>query len=167
MNFTGTMNNEDLLDKIVKLMQADDSTDAPADAVRWSKNLFRSRAVEPKKSLFKQVLAVLQVDLSPDRPAFGERSASASAARQMLFTAGDHQIDLRIAKADRGFKVTGQILGEGFAGAEIRLFNGNKNFTAKSGDLGEFSFEKIAKGKYTLSLIVKDSEIVVENIEIS
>lgn len=161
------MNNEDLLDKIVKLMQADDSTDAPADAVRWSKNLFRARAIEPKKSLFRQVLAVLQMDLSPDRAAFGERSASASAARQMLFTAGDNQIDLRINKANKGFKVTGQILGEGFAGAQVTFFNENKKITAKSGDLGEFSFEKISKGKYTLSLIVKDKEIVVENIEIS
>jgi hypothetical protein len=161
------MNNEDLLEKIVKLMQADDSTDAPADAVRWSKNLFRARAVEPKKSLFRQVLAVLQMDLSPDRAAFGERSASASQTRQMLFTAGDHQIDLRITKVNKGFKVTGQILGDGFAGAQIKFFNENKNFPAKSSDLGEFSFEKISKGKYTLSLIVKDKEIVVENIELS
>ena len=165
MNITGTMNNEDLLDKIVKLMQADDSADAPADAVRWSKNIFRARAVEPKRSLAKRVLAVLQMDLTPDRAVFGERSASASEVRQMLFAAGDNQIDLRIAKAGRGLKVTGQILGEGFAGAEIRLFNENKNFTTESTDLGEFSFEKISKEKYTLSLTLKDKEIVIENIK--
>ena len=166
MNFTGRMNNEDLLDKIVKLMQADDSMDAPQDAVQWSKNLFRARAVEPKKSLFRQVLAVLQMDLSPDRAAFGERSASPAAARQMLFSAGENQIDLRISKTNKTFRVTGQILGGGFAGAKIKLFNENKNFAAKSNDLGEFSFEKISKGQYTLSLIVKYKEIVIENIEI-
>jgi hypothetical protein len=162
----GKMNNEDLLNKIVNLMQADDSADAPEDAVRWSKNLFRARVAEPKKSLVQKVLAVLQMDLSPDRAAFGERSGALSAVRQMLFTAGDNQIDLRIAKENKGFKVTGQILGAHFAGAELKLFNESKNFTAKSNELGEFSFEKISKGQYTLSLILKDKEIVIENIEI-
>ncbi len=166
MNFTGTMNNEDLLNKIVRLMQTDNSADAPADAVQWSKNLFRARAAEPKKSLVQRVFAVLQMDLAPDKAVFGERSASASQVRQMLFAAGDHQIDLRIAKANKGFKVSGQILGENFAGAEVKLFNKNKTFTVKSNELSEFSFDKIAKDKYTLSLIFKGKEIVIENIEI-
>lgn len=148
-------------------MQTDDSTDAPADAVQWSKNLFRTRAADRPKSLVRKVLAVLQMDLAPDKAVFGERSASAaSRARQMLFGAGDNQIDLRIARVTKGFKVTGQILGEGFAGAEVNLFNESKNFTVKSGELGEFSFEKISKGTYTLSLIFKDKEIVIENIKI-
>lgn len=166
MNFTGTMNNEDLINKIVRLMQTDNSADAPADSVNWSKNLFRARAAEPKKSLVRKILAVLQVDLSPDKAVFGERSASVSQIRQLLFGAGEYQIDLRINKVNKGFKVRGQVLGKDFAGAEIKLFNESKNFTVKSNELGEFSFEKIAKGKYTLSLIFKDQEIFIENIEI-
>jgi hypothetical protein len=161
-----TMNNEDLLNKITNLMQTDDSADAPADAIQWSKNLFRARAVQPKESFVQKVLAVLQLDLSPNKAVFGERSASGSQARQMLFAAGDNQIDLRISTVNKGFKVAGQILGEGFAGAEVKIFNENKNFTAKSNDLGEFTFEKISKGKYTLSIIFKDKEMVLENIEI-
>jgi len=166
MNFAGKMNNEDLLKKIANLMQTDDSADAPEDAIRWSKNLFRARAARPEKSLVQKVLAVLQMDLSPNKAVFGERSASVSQARQMLFTAGDNQIDLRISPVNKGFKVSGQILGEDFAGADVKIFNANKIFTAKSNDLGEFAFEKISKGKYTLSLIFKDKEIVVENIKI-
>ena len=166
MKLTGTMNNEELINKITRLMQADDSADAPAGAVKWSKNLFRTRAVEPKKSLVERVLAVLQVDLAPNRAVFGERSASAEQARQMLFGAGAHQIDLRIAQINKGFKVTGQILGEGFAGAEAKLFDDEKIFTVKSNELSEFVFEKISKGKYTLSLIFKDKEIIIENIKI-
>ena len=160
------MNNEDLLNKITNLMQTDDSADAPADAIQWSKNLFRARAVQPKESFVQKVLAVLQMDLSPNKAVFGERSASVSQARQMLFTAGDNQIDLRISPVNKGFKVAGQILGEGFAGTEVKIFNENKKFTAKSNDLGEFAFEKISKGTYTLSIIFKDKEIVLENIEI-
>jgi hypothetical protein len=166
MKLTGTMNDEDLLNKIVQLMQADDSADAPADAVKWTKNLFRARAVEPKKSLVERVLGVLQVDLAPNKAVFGERSASAQQTRQMLFSAGDNQIDLRIAKVNKGFKVNGQILGEDLAGAEVKLFDAKKAFTVKSNELSEFSFEKISKGTYTLSLIFKDKEIIIENIKI-
>ncbi len=166
MNFAGKMNNEDFLNKIIHLMETDNSADAPADSIKWTKNLFLSRAAAPKKSLVQKVLAVLQMDLSPDKAAFGERSASASQIRQMLFGAGDYQIDLRIAKANKGFTVTGQILGEDSAGAEIKLFNDGKNFTAKTNELSEFKFENISKDKYTLSLTFKDKEIVIENIEI-
>jgi hypothetical protein len=168
MILTGKMNNEDLLNKIARLMESDDSADAPADAVLWSKNLFRSsrRAAEQNSSFAQKILAVLQMDLAPNRAAFGERSATGAAARQMLFTAGEYRIDLRFIKAAKGFKVSGQILGDDFAGAEIRLFNDRKNFTGKSNDLGEFSFDKILKDKYTLSLIFKSKEILIESIEI-
>jgi hypothetical protein len=166
MDFTGKMSNEDLIDKIVRLMQSDDSADAPADALRWSKNLFRSRLAEPKKSLVERVLGVLQLDLSPNKAIFGERSASAADVRQMLFSAGDHRIDLRIAKINKGFRVSGQVLGEGFDGAEAKIFNDKKTFSAKSNELSEFVFEKIAKDKYTLSLISKGKEILIENIKI-
>lgn len=167
MNFAGTMKNEDLLNKIVRLMQTDNSADAPREAVQWSKNIFRTRAVEPKRSLVQRVLARLQMDLSPERAVFGERSASASAVRQMLFAAGENQIDLRVAKANKGFKLNGQILGEGFAGAECRLFSDAKSYAAKLNELSEFRLENIAKGKYTLTIISDDQEIIVENINFS
>jgi hypothetical protein len=166
MKFTGKMNNEDLLNKIVNLMQTDDAEDAPADAIQWSKNLFRSRAAARPKSLVERVLGVLQMDLSPDQAVFGERSAALSPARQMLFGAGDNSIDLRITKTNKGFTVAGQVLGEGFADAEVRFFNESKNFKTKSNELSEFRFENISKDSYTLSLIFRDKEILVENIKI-
>lgn len=170
MNFTEIMNNknEDLINKIVNLMQADNSADAPADSIEWSKNLFRTRRVnEPKKSLVQKVIAVLQMDLSPGRAAFGERSASDSAVRQLLFEAGDNSLDLRITKINKGFKIAGQILGEGFNEAEVKIFNENKEFTAQSNELSEFKFENISKGKYNLSLTSKEKEIIIDSIEIS
>jgi len=161
------MSNEDLIKKIVHLMETDDSADAPADAVRWSKNLFRARAAEPKRSLVERVLGVLQLDLAPNKAVFGERSSSASETRQLLFAAGEYRIDLRVAGAGRGFKVSGQVLGAGFDGAEVKFFGAERSFTAKSNELSEFLFEKIAKGIYTLSLTTKEKEIVIENIDFS
>src|SRR5262245_53891662 len=111
MNFTKKMDNEDLINKIARLMQTDDSSDAPAEAVLWSKNLFRTRFAEPKTSVVERILAVLQFDLTPDKAIFGERSTGASDVRQMLFDAGAQKIDLRISKVNKGFKIKGQVIG--------------------------------------------------------
>ncbi len=73
------------------------------DSVKWAKNIFRTRAAEPKRSFAQKVLGVLQMDLSPDKPAYGERSASAGQVRQMLFGAGENSIDLRITKNRKRF----------------------------------------------------------------
>ncbi len=154
--------NENLINKIVSLMETDSSVDAPADSMKWAKNIFRTRAVEPKTSLMQKVLAVLQMDLLPNKAAFGERSASGATARQMLFSAGETAIDLRIADTEKGFNLRGQILGEGFANCAVKL----GEFETKSNDLSEFSFTEIQGGKYDLTLRKDETEIVIESLEI-
>jgi hypothetical protein len=158
------MNNEtdEIIERIVRLMQTDDAQDAPADSVKWAKNLFRARRAEPKKSLAQKVFAVLRVDLSGATPAFGERSASAANARQMLFQAGENAVDLRIAESENGFDLTGQILGAGFASCAVRL----GDFETVANDLSEFKFSGIAAGTYRLALQTAEKEIVVEQLSL-
>jgi hypothetical protein len=160
--------NDELLKKIVYLMQTDDSADAPADSVKWAKNLFRSRVavVEPKKSLVQKVLAVLQMDLSGGgQPAFGERSASAltSPARQMFFQAGENGIDLRISQTVSGLSVQGQILGEGFANCAAKL----GGFAAETSELSEFNFTEVPAGRYDLIFQTVEKEIIIEGLELN
>jgi hypothetical protein len=150
------------IDRIIRLMRRDESYDAPPDAVRWSKNIFLGKAVEPKKSFVERVTAVLQINLSPNRAAFGERSASTSQARQMLFQAGDTSIDLRIKKDKKGTSVLGQILGEGFANCMVKL----GEFETATNEISEFNFADIPGGKYALRLQSLEKEIVVEDIEV-
>ena len=154
--------NDQNIEQIVRLMQADKSFDAPTDAIQWSKNIFRARVAEPKKSIVEKVLAVLQMDLSPNRAAFGERSASATQARQMLFQAGETGIDLRIKQTEQGFNVQGQILGEDFANCTIKL----GEFATTANELSEFKFTNVPVGKYDLILRNETSEIVVKEIGI-
>lgn len=155
--------SERQIEKIINLMQTDDSADAPKDAIRWAKNLFAARAITaPRKSIVQKVLAVLQMDLSPGQAAFGERSASASKARQMLFRAGDNALDIRISPSKKGFNLRGQILGEGFAGATVRI----GAFEAAANQIGEFEFAEIAGGKYDLIARIGEKEIVVQDLEI-
>ena len=154
--------SERQINQIVNLMQSDDSADAPQDAVRWAKNIFLTRAAAPQKSFVQKVLAVLQIDLSPNKAAFGERSASASKARQMLFQAGDNALDIRLTKTDNGFNLHGQILGEGFANAVVKI----GEFETYADETSEFKFANVPGGKYTLTFEYGEMEIVIEDLEI-
>ena len=157
-------NNSDteVINRIIHLMQADDSTDAPPDAVKWSKNIFRNRVTAPKKSLLQRVSAVLQMDLSPNKAAFGERSASASQVRQMLFQAGETSIDLRIKQQENVFSVHGQILGEDFANAAIKL----GDFETTANEVSEFKLANIPNGTYNFSVQGSEKEIVFPGLEL-
>jgi hypothetical protein len=164
MLLTMSINNSEkqIIDEIISLMQRDDSVDAPQDAIKWSKNIFRTRAVAPKLSLVQKVLAVLQMDLSPNKAAFGERSAGAGQERQVLFAADENSIDLRIKEGEKGFIVRGQILGEGFAGASVKF----GDFETVASEMGEFSFTDIQGGEYDMTLKTGETEITIEKLEI-
>ena len=154
--------SERQINQIINLMQTDDSADAPKDAVRWAKNIFLTRAAAPQKSFVQKVLAVLQMDLSPNKAAFGERSASASQARQLLFQAGENALDIRLTKTENGFNLHGQILGEGFANAVVKI----GEFETNANETSEFKFANVPVGKHTLSFKSGEKEIIVEDFEI-
>lgn len=156
--------NEDFLSKIVYLMRSDKSEDAPQDSIKWAKNIFRSRVTEPKKSFAQKFLAVLQMDLSPNKAAFGERSASQAQARQMLFSAGENAVDLRITATEKGLlNVQGQILGESFADCIVKL----GEFETRANELSEFNFTDIPNGNYDLIFETGEMEIVIQDLELS
>lgn len=154
-------NSDQTINEIIRLMRTDESIDAPTNAIQRSKNIFRTRVVEPKKSIVKKVLAVLQMDLSPNRAAFGERSASASQARQMFFQAGENALDIRIIKTERNFNLRGQILGEGFTSGTAKI----GEIETQINELGEFKLE-IPGGIYNLTAQSGEKEIVIEGLEV-
>ncbi|MCY7344800.1 MAG: hypothetical protein LH614_01160 [Pyrinomonadaceae bacterium] len=153
---------EQEINRIIYLMETDKSFDAPKDALQWSKNIFLTRAAAPKKSFVKQILAVLQMDLSPNRAAFGERSATGALARQMLFQTGENSLDLRIKSDENGFSLRGQILGEGFANCVVKL----GDFETTANELSEFKLANIPGGNYNLSVHSGEKEIVVQNLDL-
>jgi len=161
------MNTENIkIEHIIQRMLADKSADAPVDAIKYAKNLYRTRAVEPKASIIQRVLAVMQVDLAPNRAAFGERSASASQARQMLFDAGENAVDLRVTAVTDGFDIRGQILGEGFENGEIEIVNSEISVKVKIDKTSAFKVPGLPAGKYSLTVRGKNAEIVLEQLEL-
>jgi hypothetical protein len=159
------MNDDNMINKIVYLMETDNSADAPADSVKWVKNIFKTRAAQPQRSFVQRLIGVLQMDLAPNKAIYGERSESA-AARQMLFAAGENSVDLRIAGDGANFKVTGQILGDGFGGGRITIQSNENSLETRAGELSEFRFEKVVKGTYRLTATSTFKEIIIDEIEV-
>lgn len=152
------------IETIISLLQTDDSVDAPNDAIRWAKNLFATRTVESKSGLVRRVLAKLVSDLLPNTAVFGQRSAGGTQARQLLFEAEDNAIDLRIESRKGGMEIRGQIIGDGFEGATVRLVADDNEFETGADDMCLFNLTGVPSGSYTLIIGTPSAEIHAENI---
>ncbi len=158
-------NSENMrIEHIIRRMLTDRSVDAPADAIKYAKNLYRTRAAEPKASIVSRVLAVMRVDLAPNRAAFGERSATGGQARQMLFDAGENAVDLRVTAVKNGFDIQGQILGDGFEKGEIEIANEQNSIKAAIDEMSRFSISGLPGGEYSLTIKVDNTEIFIEQV---
>jgi hypothetical protein len=153
------------IDKLLNRMRTDDSVDAPMDSVKWVKNLFRTR-IPAERSLIEKIRAVLQIDIGPAQPVFGERSSAAGLGRQVLFTAGETSIDIRIAAGKRDVSIRGQLVGEGLTGASVRLLSNEGNYESTADREGEFTFERVAPGVDELQIQTSTKLIVIERIEL-
>lgn len=160
------MNNpeEKMLEHILQRMQTDHSVDAPADVIKYAKNLYRTRATEPNRSVIQRVLAVMTIDLAPNRAAFGERSAGSGQARQVLFESGENAVDLRVSNVENRFDIRGQILGDGFANGEIEIAGKKNSFTARLDELSTFRLAAIPEGEYNISIRGENSELFIESL---
>lgn len=158
------MSQDRKIEEIIRLMQRDDSVDAPQDAVKWAKNLCLGRDRRP--SLVRRIVAVLQADLLPNRVLAGERSASTSQSRQMFFTAGDYAVDLRIAGGRKSVGVKGQILGTGLENASVSLMGAEGSFETRADGTAMFDFNNVPAGDYVLTAKHNDVEIVIERVKL-
>ncbi|HWW77137.1 MAG TPA: hypothetical protein VNZ44_17170, partial [Pyrinomonadaceae bacterium] len=101
------------LGRLTALMRADASEDAPAEALAGVLRMFRAHAATAtaEPGLLRRLVAALTFDSTHLQPAFGVRSGQPAPARQLLFSAGDYDVDLRLAPGTEGWTVSGQVLG--------------------------------------------------------
>src|SRR5262245_60331883 len=96
------------ISQLVARMKQDESVDAPRDLLACAVNIFRGPSAG-KTTFGQHVVAALSFDSFSRGPAFGLRSGPA-AARQLVFNAAKHDIDLRIKEEDRGqWVISGQV----------------------------------------------------------
>lgn len=148
------------LQQLISLMRTDTSQDAPQAVIARAVQLFPSRAVEAGPSLAQRLVAVLRFETTPLTPALGLRSQGA-AERQVIYSAGDYDVDLRILPAPSGWTLSGQVLGSDEAGEATLTGEGTQLHTPVGKD-AFFSFPAVPDGNYTLALALSGVEIVVE-----
>ena len=151
------------LERLTSLMRADVSEDAPRGVLMNAVGLFRARRAERSPGLLRRVVAALTFDSSTLTPAFGVRSGQAAPARQLLFSAGDFDVDLRLASGGEGWTVSGQVLGP-CGGGEVEVAAGPRRERAVLNDLCEFTLPPVPEGVYTLRLRVGGVEVEIPEL---
>lgn len=152
---------------VIDLMRTDKAEDAPRGAVAYAVGLFRSRTADAqeKPSLVRRVMAALSFDSFQAAPAFGLRSGQAATARQLLYSAGEHDLDLRLSQSGERWTISGQVLGE-CEGGEARLEGGEQAVSAELNEQCEFTLPAVGAGGYTLRLRLADREIEIPEIKL-
>jgi hypothetical protein len=154
------------LQNLLQVMREDQSMDAPRDVLFDAMNLFARRSAEQKPSLVERIMAALSFDSFARDPAFGLRSGQA-AARQLIYSAGDSDLDLRIeAREQDRWAIAGQLLGRECDGGEVILRGEDQSVSAVLNDQCEFALPSIPAGNYALIVTLADIEIEVPQIEI-
>jgi anti-sigma factor RsiW len=157
------------LGRLAALMRADTSEDAPPELLAGVVRMFRAhRPAAAEPGLLRRLVAALTFDSTRLQPAFGVRSGQPAPARQLLFSAGDFDVDLRLAQGVEGWTVSGQVLGP-CGGGEVEAIadDGSTAARARLNDLCEFTLlPPVAGGTYTLRLRLDGTEIEIPELSL-
>lgn len=152
------------LENLLAVMKDDTSVNAPRDVLAYAMNMFARR--EQKPSLVQRIVAALTFDSFDRAPAFGVRSG-ATTSRQMIYTAGENDIDLRVNEDENHrWIVAGQILGESCAGGEITLHGPQVSESAYLNEQCAFTLQPVPAGNYELVLRLANVEVEVPRLKI-
>jgi anti-sigma factor RsiW len=153
------------MEQTLNLMRTDAAEDAPRDVLFSVVNMFASRAAAKEPSLVRRVLAALSFDSAQLTPAYGVRSGQA-VGRQMLFSAGDNDLDLRLQPSGEAWVVSGQVLGECTPGGRVELAGTDTKTAAELNELCEFTLPAVPSGSYTLRLRLSDVEVEIPELQL-
>jgi anti-sigma factor RsiW len=151
------------LERVIGLMHADDSEDPPPFVIAQARRLFRSR-VAPDPPARRRILALPRFDSKRLPLALGMRSTG-PADRQMLFSAADYDLDLRVRPAGSLWVIAGQVLGTE-QGGQVELRGPIGTTQALLNELSEFVLPPVQAGGYELTVRLSELEIEISGLEI-
>lgn len=155
----------DRLGQVLQLMRTDSSTDAPRDVLAYAVNIFRP-VESSQPSILRRIVAALSFDSSSNlAPAFGVR-AGQSSSRQLLYSAEENDIDIRITPEGESWIVAGQVLGEDCVGGRIELEGEDELAAADLNDQCEFLLPPVPAGIYAVRLRLGSAEVEIPQLEL-
>jgi len=169
--------NYRLMQNLLALTAGDDSFAFPEDTIQWTVNQFK--AASAMAPWGRQFLAQLIFDsFSPARQAAVRSSPARSLlSRQMLFRAGDYDIDVRLEAAERDpfLQWIGQILNkqneqDGAGGLDVHLVRLPEpagpmiDLQTATDSRGMFRLTDVPAGEYDLEIRVPEGEVRIRRI---
>lgn len=148
------------LEHLIDLMQTDDSEDAPTHVINRAGRLLRTqRAPSGGFSLRRRVLATLQFDSAQQSLALGLRAGRAK-SRELLYKAGDTDLEVRVEQVANGWQIDGQVLGA-CSGGEVEAQSPAGSSVTRLNEMCEFKLPPLDNGLYLL-LLRLDSDVDIE-----
>jgi hypothetical protein len=144
--------------------------DPPVWVLRRAESL-PSEIRENRLSRYLGTVARLVFDTFRDPLPHGVR-AGAAAGRQMLYRVGEFDVDVRVdAPGASRFRVSGQVLPgpnrplEDVAGVEVGIVTEGRTVAlSATNEIGEFAFDSLGTGEYSLAIDVNEEILIVEGI---
>jgi hypothetical protein len=153
------------VERLLGLMRSDRSEDAPPALIARAIKLFPVQVASIQDHPVRRLLAMLRFDNWQQTPALGMRAEGAS-ARQCLFTAGDYDIDIRIAPVGEAWRVAGQVLSDDAANGRVALHSASTVLQTQLNDQSEFTLSSVPAGFYTLLFHLPDVELEVDALQV-
>jgi hypothetical protein len=149
------------LRQLVIMMRTDTAADAPRDVLMSAISLFSPQTKRP----LPRIIATLIFDSRKAGPAFGMRSLRMT-SRQLLYSAPQADLDLRVAIQNEECVVAGQVIRDGCAGGLVEISGATGTAEASLNDLCEFKLPAIPVGNYSLRVRMSDVEIEIPELEL-
>ena len=148
------------LRQLIVTMKSDRVPDVPRDVLLSAIKIF-----SPAQSPLRRIVAILTFDSRHSAPAFGMRSVR-TPSRQMLYSAQETDLDLRVTVQNDECILSGQVMREGCEGGVVEISSATGSSKATLNDLCEFTLPAVPVGNYSLTLRMLDIEIEIPELEL-
>lgn len=149
------------LQQVILTMKSDTAQDAPRDLLQSAINIFSPERRTP----LRHIIAILTFDSRVAGPAYGIRSLH-SASRQLLYSAQDTDLDLRVTVQNDECVVAGQIIRADCVSGHVEISGAAGSATASLNEICEFTLPAIPLGNYALRIKLPDVQIEIPELEL-
>jgi anti-sigma factor RsiW len=153
------------LERLIALMGSDNSEDAPRDVLSNAINLFRGHFTSREPLVLRRLIAALSFDSLTMAPAFGVRSGQA-ASRQLIYSAEENDIDLRLTFNNEMWVVSGQVLREDCGEGRVEIDGPGGFRSAALNETCEFVLPAVSPGDYVLRVSMPGVVVEIPQLEL-
>ena len=149
------------LQQVLITMKGDVAQDAPRDLLQSAINIFSPVRQTP----LRHIIAILTFDSRVAGPAYGIRSLR-STSRQLLYSAQETDLDLRVTVQNDECIVAGQVIRADCVSGMVEISGAAGSATASLNEVCEFTLPAIPLGNYALRIKLPDVQIEIPELEL-